>query len=198
MWEKYRDRFGFKFIPEYHIEQATLRDLDLSALKSQAETDRFRIIDENSLESDRDRLLEKLFQFDYDMNGGFDRKSWLENYAMSYPRGVIKAAVKDEDKVCGYGLCRPDALGRLILAPIYADTEEIAEYLIFRLLSESYTPEKVIHFSYLSTNDFMKLLVGKLGDLVELSKNVHEFSQKIVEFDQKKVFCLGGTDVSHI
>lgn len=180
MFEKYRDRSGFTIVPQkrLHYYYGTLNCDRL--LKSVAGV----TLTEISADTiDRVAHYDKLVT-------GIDRKVVIESLAKTNGN-VTAVALNQSQQVLGYCVFCVANVGSLMIEPLYADGQNIAEVLINKCsqtLNKDQSRQVIYHFW--DSHPQSKAIAEKLGLKYMNLKEPVLFTKEALEGDTNKIFCI--------
>lgn len=184
----YRDKLGFKMADKHHmiitsgkINFQYFRNLNLSfdysSLKIQL------------LNDDSNSIWPKVLNYDFEIFG-YHRDKLLK-LCLFEEDSISMIAKNNNNEIVGFGCVKEDSGHRIMIAPLYADDENIALILIVNLILSyvniNSTNDIVLYI--LHTNLSSISLMHKLG--FELNEECLRFFKKsLIHFNNNKVYCV--------
>ncbi len=116
---------------------------------------------------------------------------------MGYEDSTLRIAFDFQDNIIGLVSGRYDSLRNAIIAPLYANSDDVAKLLLLDILKTKCQPATTVWFGYVSSNGFMKSITAGLGNNAEVGVLTPVFSREIVKVHEQ-VYCIAGDDIVHI
>ncbi|XP_035213923.1 uncharacterized protein LOC118187759 isoform X1 [Stegodyphus dumicola] len=172
--------------------ECTLRDIKISYL----DTVENIIVQErkDTMESGRsvENLLTEVVSYDRLLHG-YDR-SFIVAQTLSWRSCKTKIAIINE-KVVGYICLRPTVVGFWMISPFYADSEDIAELLLFSVLSDVNFSEITdgIEIRFPDKNPYCLKLIQKYGFRDESLPISTGYNKTCIEVDVSRIYSFHAT-----
>ncbi|CAG2100147.1 unnamed protein product [Medioppia subpectinata] len=153
-------------------------------------TDLINKIDGITLVDMNDNNIADVIEYDKQVCDGLDRSAQLRALNGSF-KSISLVAVNDSNQVMGYCFLSKTVCGNTIVAPLYADNQQIAELLLKKCLQRIPNCNEIYYSCWdLNEKSKGKTIANKLG--LEVVREMHMMAtKKMNDIQLDKIYALG-------
>ncbi|KAF7489054.1 hypothetical protein SSS_05429 [Sarcoptes scabiei] len=196
----YRERAGFELMEGRAMVIVEGHPNDLSILKGSEHLDsRYRCVRFQDLDHSED-LFRKIIEFDKTVH--LDDRTKLLRSMLIRPDTITMTVIDtldDSKPVVGYGSIHIDIINRLMLGPLYAQTDQIAETLMCELFRAKRIDcgrnQQVAYFTMDNSIGSLRMAKDVLG-LKEMARCEKVYTKYIPPFNYNYLYCCHSPDFS--
>uniref|UniRef100_A0AC35U061 N-acetyltransferase domain-containing protein n=1 Tax=Rhabditophanes sp. KR3021 TaxID=114890 RepID=A0AC35U061_9BILA len=163
------------------------------------------VVNENSTLKDAKECLDwdQVKQFDQKIVGDINRLNYIKTRLIQPSSHSIISYNKETNKVNGFINAHEAVGGPLILGPLYADSDQIAEQLfisLFKKMSDLKVDKEDILIFTFQYNEFMSSMLKKYtnGREEKISEQTSHFSKLDIQVKTEFVYCFFETALSFV